>query len=350
MWEQKASQHLDDVDWCSLVLHGGEVVESFEKRIPALYRPMFLRNLYGWLVIKRLAKSYDIVLLRHMPFDPFVFFFAPQIHNRVSVHHSREWEELPLIRPDFFGYLAGLVEGITGRFAVQSAMGVLGVTTEIAHFQVDTRAPGMPAGLYANGIALDAVELADDRRSANALNIVFMSNTFSAWHGLDRLVDAVRAAPSIPDGFVVHVIGHLTKVQKRQISALGPRSNLFRLYGFLGADAYRDLIATADVGLGSLAMDRQNLTEGSTLKVREMLGMGLAVYSGHIDTALSSSFPFYRHASFIDLAGLEEFARSMKVHSRLEIRTASAPFIDKAAMMQSAGNWLREIVNNHALD
>ena len=56
-----------------LVLHG-EPVQSFERRIPALFRPMFLRNLYGWLVIKRLARSYDIVLLRHMPFDPFVFF------------------------------------------------------------------------------------------------------------------------------------------------------------------------------------------------------------------------------------------------------------------------------------
>ena len=253
IWEQQASQHLENIEWSSLVLHGGEPVQSFERRIPALFRPMFLRNLYGWLVIKRLARSYDIVLLRHMPFDPFVFFFAPLISNRVGVHHSREWEELPLIRPDLFGYLAGLVERLTGRFAVQSAMGILGVTTEIARFQVDARAPGKPAGLYANGIALDSVELAADRRSSNDVNIIFMSNTFSAWHGLDRLVDAVRDAHCIPDGFVIHVIGHVTTVQKKDIYTLGPRSNIFRLHGFLGVDAYRDLIALADVGLGSLA-------------------------------------------------------------------------------------------------
>lgn len=341
-WEQQASQHLVDVDWSSLALHGGKAVESFERRIPALFRPMFFRNLYGWLVIKRLAKSYDLVLLRHMPFDPFVFFFAPQIRNRISVHHSREWEELPLIRPDFFGYLAGMVEKITGRIAVQSAMGVLGVTTEIAHFQVDTRAPGKQAGLYANGIALEAVELANDRRSTDAVNIVFMSNTFSAWHGLDRLVDAVRAALSIPDGFIVHVIGNLTEVQKRQVSALGLRSNLFRLYGFLGVDAYRDLIASADVGLGSLAMDRQNLTEGSTLKVREMLGMGLPVFSGHIDTALPDAFPFYRYASSLDLFALECFAHSMKSYSRSDVRKAATPYIDKLATMQVAVDSLRE--------
>lgn len=339
-WEQQASEHLDGVEWSSIVVHGGEALETFEKRIPFLFRRMFLRNMYGWLVAKRLSRSYDIVLFRHMPFDPFVFLFAPQIPNRVSVHHSREWQELPLVRPDFFGHLAGLVERITGRFAVRSAIGVIGVTSEIAHFQVETRAPGKPAGLYANGIALDAVDLVDDCRSANAVNIVFMSNTFSAWHGLDRLVDAVREATSIPDNLVFHVIGHLSKLQKRQISALGLRANLFQLYGFLEEDSYRQLLSTADVGLGSLAMDRQSLTEGSTLKVREMLGMGLAVYSGHVDTSLPLDFPFYRKVNFLNIADLERFARSMKKFSRLEIRQCAAPYIEKVATMKVASDWL----------
>jgi glycosyltransferase involved in cell wall biosynthesis len=220
-------------------------------------------------------------------------------------------------------------------------LGVIGVTSEIAHFQVDTRAPGKPAGLYANGIALDAVDLVDDRRSAQAVNIVFMSNTFSAWHGLDRLVDAVRDAPSIPDNLVFHIIGHLSQLQNRQISALGLRANLFRVYGFLEEDAYRQLLSTADVGLGSLAMDRQNLTEGATLKVREMLGMGLAIYSGHVDTSLPLDFPFYRKVKFLDIADLVLFARSMKQFSRLEIRQSSAPFIEKFATMKVASDWLR---------
>lgn len=342
-WEQSASKNLKDVEWTSLAVHGGTPVESFEKRVPQLYRPMFLRNLYGWRIARQLAKTHDVVLLRHMAFDPFALLFAPLIRNRVSVHHSREWEELPLIRPGVTGQLAGALERITGRVAVRSAMGVMGVTTEIARFQVDSRAPGKPAGLYANGIDLETLKEAADHRVEDAVQVVFMSNVFSEWHGLDRLVDSVRNAPVIPDCFTIHLIGHLSDSQKQQIAALGVRAEVFRIHGFLETEAYRTLISKSDVGLGSLAMDRQNLREGATLKVREMLGMGLPVYSGHADTALNAKFPFYHQVAEVDIVELERFARDMKRHSRSKVRTAATPFIEKAATMQVAADWLRTL-------
>lgn len=342
-WEQSASKNLKDVEWTSLAVHGGTPVESFEKRIPRLFRPMFLRNLYGWWTAKQLAKTHDVVLMRHMGFDPFALLFAPLIRNRVSVHHSREWEELPLIRPGFAGQLAGALERITGRVAVRSTMGVMGVTTEIARFQVDSRAPGKPAGLYANGIDLETVQEAADHRDEDAVRVVFMSNTFSEWHGLDRLVDSVHKASVIPDRFNIDLIGHLSDSQKQQIAALGVRAEVFRIHGFLETEAYRTLLAETDVGMGSLAMDRQNLREGATLKVREMLGMGLPVYSGHADTALSDEFPFYHQVAEVDIAELEWFAREMKRHSRYEVRSAATPFIEKAATMQVAADWLRTL-------
>lgn len=340
-WEQSASKRLKDVEWTSLAVHGGTAIEPFEKRIPPLFRPMFLRNLYGWLTARRLARTHDVVLLRHMPFDPFALVFAPFIRNRVSVHHSREWEELPLIRPGLAGRLAGALERITGWVAVRYAMGVMGVTTEIARFQVDSRAPGKPAGLYANGIDLNTVEEVADCRTDDAVQVVFLSNTFSEWHGLDRLVAAVRDAPAIPARLTIHLIGHLSEPQKQQIEALGSRAEVFRIHGFLGTDAYRALLAEADAGIGSLAMDRQNMREGATLKVREMLGMGLPVYSGHADTALDTGFPFYHEVAAVDIAGLDRFARDMKRRSRSEVRAAATPFIEKTATMQVAADWLR---------
>lgn len=340
-WEQSASKRLQGVEWTSLAVHSGPALESFERRIPRLLRAMFLRNLYGWLTTLRLARTNDVVIVRHMVFDPFAFLFAPFIRNRVSLHHSREWEELPLIRPGLAGRLAGALERITGWVAVRCAMGVMGVTTEIARFQVESRAPGKPAGLYVNGVDLDTVHEVADCRSDDWVRVVFMSNTFSEWHGLDRLVDAVRDAPTVPAHLTLHLIGHLSEPQKQQITALGSRAKVFRIHGFLETEAYRALLAKADVGLGSLAMDRQNLQEGATLKVREMLGMGLPVYSGHADTALDTKFPFYHHVASVDIAGLEQFAQSMKTHSRSEVRAAAGPFIEKAATMQVAADWLR---------
>lgn len=339
-WEHSASRLLKDVEWTSLVVHGGTVVESFEKRIPLLLRPMFLRNLYGWLIAQRLSGTHDLLLLRHMPFDPFALIFAPLIPNRVSVHHSREWLELPLIRPGLVGRLAGILEILTGLVAVRCARGVLGVTNEIARFQANSRSPGKSAGLYANGIDLDEVEEVSDLRDASSVKIVFLSNTFSEWHGLDRLVDAVRDAPAIPIPLTIDLIGNLSDSLKKQVMQLGPRASLFRIHGFLETDAYQKLLAEADVGLGSLAMDRQNLNEGSTLKVREMLGMGLPVYSGHADTALSPEFPFYYNPGVVDIDAIICFARAMKSHSRSEVRAAARPFIEKSATMQVAADWL----------
>jgi hypothetical protein len=302
---------------------------------------MFLRNFFGWLTVLRLARTNDVVLLRHMPFDPFALIFAPFIRNRVSLHHSREWEELPLIRLGLPGRIAGALERITGWVAVRCAMGVMGVTTEIARLQVDSRAPGKPAGLYANGVDLGSVHEVADSRTEDRVSVVFMSNSFSEWHGLDRLVDAVRDAYMIPDCFTIHLIGHLTQTQKQQILALGVRAEVFIIHGFLETAAYSVLLSESDVGLGSFAMDRQNLSEGATLKVREMLGMGIPVYSGHTDTALSAEFPFYHRVIKVDIVKLDRFARDMKGHSRSEVRAAATPFIDKAATMQVAADWLR---------
>lgn len=342
-WENSASKRLIDVEWNTVAVHGGTAVEPFEKRIPLLFRPMFLRNLYGWLTARQLSRTHHVVLLRHMPFDPFALVFAPFFHNRVSVHHSREWEELPLIRPGLTGRLAGALERITGWVAVRCAMGVMGVTTEIARFQVDSRAPGKPAGLYANGVDLDTVAEVSDHRTDNAVQVVFMSHTFSEWHGLDRLIDAVRDAPQIPDHLTIHLIGHLSEPLQKQIAALGSRAKVIRIHGFLETEVYRTLLAEADVGLGSLAMDRQNMREGATLKVREMLGMGLPVYSGHADTALRNGFLFYKEVSAVDILDLDRFGRKMKRYSRSEVRAAAAPFIEKAATMQIAAQWLRKL-------
>lgn len=346
-WERSASDRLTGVEWASVALHCGEPVEDFEKRVPIFLRPMFLRNFYAWLIVIRMARTHDVVLLRHIAFDPFALIFAPFIRNRVSVHHSREWEELPLIRPGLAGRLAGALERVTGKVAVRCTMGVLGVTNEIAQFQVNIRAPGKPAGLYANGIDLETVAMVDDRRDAETVQVVFMSNTFNEWHGLDRLVDAVRRAPSIHERLVIHLIGKISKSQRENIEALGDRAQVFSIHGFLETQAYSTLLAQADAGLGSLAMDRQNLNEGATLKVREMLGMGLPVFSGHTDTVLSTDFPFYLKVSQINIKELEQFAREMKRHSRSEVRAAATPFIEKSATMQVAANWLKTLCSKN---
>ena len=86
-------------------------------------------------------------------------------------------------------------------------------------------------------------------------------------------------------------------------------------------------------------MYRANVKEGSTLKVREMLGMGLPVYSGHIDTALPKNFPFYLKGT-IKIEEILKFARDTARFSRNEIRNRSLPYIDKRIYARKLSEFL----------
>ena len=339
--EVRGARRLLDVVWTSLAVHNGRLVEPFGSRIPAPFRAMFLRSLYGWIVARRLARENDVVLVRHMVFDPFALVMARAVPNRISVHHSMEIAELPLIRPGLSGRLAALMERFAGRFALRSGMGVLGVTGEIARYECAVRGVSKPAGVYPNGIDLDLVPLLADRRSPDEVSIVFMSDTFSLWHGLDRLIDAVRDAADLTSGLHIDLIGKLSDAHRAAIAALGARAGVFRVHGFLDQAAFTEVLAGADIGLGSLALDRQNMHEGSTLKVREMLAMGLPVYCNHADASLPEDFPYFCRSSPTDLAAMVAFARAMKPVARAEVRHAAAPLVDKATAMRSVVDWLR---------
>src|SRR5690606_7429253 len=92
--------------------------------------------------------------------------------------------------------------------------------------------------------------------------------------------------------------------------------------------------------LGSLAMDRQNLNEGATLKVREMLAMGIPVYSTHIDTALPPSFLFYRYDKKISINNIISFAKDQKSIRRSIVRDSSIRYISKKENMYNVMNLL----------
>ena len=344
-YESQAGELLEGAQWTTLAVHNGARVHPFERPIPWPFRPLLLRNLYGWLLLARVSREYDYVLLRHMPFDPFVFLFAPLIRNRLGVHHSKEVEELPLIRPGLVGETAAALERISGRFAIRRSVGILGVTGEIAKYEHDTRAPGKPYTSYPNGIDLDVVQVLDDHRRDEAIRIAFVCGTFNAWHGLDRLIDAVAAAPEevVAGDFIIDLIGRLPDALRQRLEDLGERQRVFRVHGRLIGAAYRAALAEADIGLGSLALDRQNMQDGSTLKVREMLALGLPVYSGHRDSALPDSFPYYLARPAVDLGEINRFALQAKALSREQVRVAAEPYISKRNAMQNVADWLRQL-------
>lgn len=334
-FEHDAAQSLDGVQWTTLAYHNGPVTEPYMRRIPAVFRALFMRNLWGWIVALRLGRTHDIVMMRHMTFDPFAFVFAPFIRNRVSVHHAKEVEELRLIRKGWKGRAAAWLEQKSGRFSVRRAKMVLGVTQEIAEYERGTRAPCKKIGVYPNGVDISQVSVLADNRVSGEIHAAFICGTFSDWHGLDKLIDAVDAnifsGDDVP--FVVHLIGKLSETQVQQLSENEIRRNVFKSYGVLTADEYVPILRKCDFGMTSFALERKAILEASTLKVREMLAMGFPVYSGHKDVALPEGEDFVKITERPTVSEMIAFATHTKCISRRHVRERSKGRIDKGASM-----------------
>src|SRR5581483_6100961 len=64
-------------------------------------------------------------------------------------------------------------------------------------------------------------------------------------------------------------------------------------HGYLGEEAYRAILARADVGVGTLALHRLGMNEACPLKVRRYLAHGLPVILGHEDTDFIGADPWF---------------------------------------------------------
>ncbi|WP_312796554.1 hypothetical protein [Tianweitania sp.] len=285
--------------------------------------------------------------MRHMPFDPFALIFSRLLHNRISVHHSKEMSELILIRSGLRGLIASKIESITGQTAIMQAAAIIGVTEEIATYEMHRADRAKASCVYPNAIKASSVKLLPDRRDRETVNVAFICGTFSEWHGLERLFSAVREYPdnSIEDKLRIYLIGNLFGHQRQAIIQNARLKSIFQPLGHMPEAAYRPILERCDLGLTSFALDLKDLREAATLKVREMLAMGLPVYAGHKDTALSNDFPYYVNDRIINVDSLLSFAKRMKAVSRDTVRSSAEPFIDKVKAMDHVAAFCRQHFN-----
>ena len=349
LYEHECSSQLFPHVWDTIVFHRGELVYPFEHKLPLLFSPIFLRSLFAWVFMISKRNQYDYILCRHMVFDLFVW-LQRFVNNRVTVHHSIEVEELKNIRTGWKGKVASLVERISSRINSQRVYGILGVTSEIEQFQKKLNPAIARSYIYPNGILTDQIEYLEDKREANHINIIFICGTFSAWHGLHELLNDIQE--SRQSNITFHIIGKLKSNELNKIAQLksshhsGPK---VIDYGVLDYDVYVSLFEKSDVGLSSFSLNLKRMDEAATLKVREYLAFGLPVYSGHIDTALPSDYPYYKRGPAV-VEDIYAFATEMKDTSRETVKSSAQPLIEKRNKMYDVIDWLQNSKTDMPLD
>ena len=352
-YDYKLTKNIKDILWKNFTFLDQVEKNSSSKRLPFLFRGVFGRRLFAWLWLIKNAYKYDFVIVRHMEFDVFAILFAWLVPNRILVHHSKEVEELKFLRKDLRGLIASNVEIITGGISVRTSCALLTVSKDLINYQRSSRklSKDFPIFLFPNGIIVDNTPILRNVSNKNSsIQIGFIAGRFLEWHGLDILLS--NCIKDIDKDFenkiIIHLIGNIGSRFDEQIRLINKFNGKIKIkvYGPLRQKEYWKIFCKCHIGIGSLAMYRIGLTDGCTLKVREMLAMGLPIFSGHKDTALPLNFPYY-YSKGGDIDDIIKFTEKVSKVTRKEVRNASYKYIDKKICFDSLGKNLKILYKNN---
>lgn len=282
----------------------------------------YRRAFHSWLLSE--AQAFDVVMLRHSPFDALRPSLIEDIPVPVAtVHHTLEVPELRLIG-GAAGFARARMEQYFGSRTLSRAAAIIGVTPEICRYEESRASERTPTIVYPNGVFVGdrPEELLDTR--GDTPELIFVASEFDPWHGLDRLI---RALGSSSEPMRVHLVGRVPESLRRTIL----RDSRVELHGALGPTEVSQLLGRAWVGLSSFALERKGMTQACSLKVREYLRAGVPVYAGHVDVFAEDS-AFYEVGK-PDLADILRYAWKVRSMSRKDIALAARPYIDKQVLV-----------------
>lgn len=274
-----------------------------------------------WLIAQ--AKQYDAFVLRYYVHDPFQLLFLLLSRRPVFlVHHTLEVPEL-MMEGGLLSNMRGWMERLIGGLAIRLSAGTIGVTREIIrHESQRAGAAERSTILYPNGI-YSAGEILPDQRGA-VPELIFVAGFFASWHGLDMLLQACSESS---EDFVLHLVGELQAEDLR----LAQQDKRIVLHGKLSQAQIKLLSAKCWLGLSSFALERKSMREACTLKVREYLSSGLAVYAGHIDV-FPQEAKFFRHGP-LTIPAILAYAQEVRQLHRQDIAALAKPYIDKTTLL-----------------
>lgn len=332
-WEQEAAE-AENIPWDARIFTSLTVPDPAD--IMVCWKPAhriettragawlaFRRAYYSWL--EELAGQYDVVLVRHSPYDPLrpraVRSLAETVDMVGTVHHTLDVPELRSGTPRPKAALLSAAETLLGPRSIQVADVIVGVTPGIVSYEQGRVRTTPPTLVYPNGAAV-AGEVAD--RRGERPELLFVAGRFRPWHGLDLLLESI---PRCDAEFTLHVVGRV----EPHLSA-GCTDARVVLHGVLPPDEIRRLSSSAWIGVSSLALDRQGMQEATPLKVREYLIAGLPVYAGHRDVFPADSDVF--EVGRPDIADIVAFARRTRRMSKQAVRDTAMPYIDKRVLVR----------------
>ncbi len=190
---------------------------------------------------------------------------------------------------------------------------------------------GCPTIKISNGIDFDAITLKTKiNDTSKQLNLIGVAEIHH-WHGFDRLIkglaDYYRNEPSYKVTF--HLVGaFFSRIEEEEITTPIRQFHLepyVKLYGNKQGKELDELFEIADLGIGSLARHRSNITHIKTLKNREYAARGIPFIYSETDSDFETK-PYILKVpadeTSIDIPNIIAFYHRISNISPMEIRNS----------------------------
>ncbi len=132
-----------------------------------------------------------------------------------------------------------------------------------------------PIKIIGNGINTQEYSMEDTNNQRPIL--VFIATPNQPWQGLDKILTMTK---------------HFVNYEFYIIGTEGNSIANLKYFGFLSKEASTNVIQKCDIGLGTLSLYRQGLTEASPLKTRQYLACGLPLIYAYEDTDIPDDVEF----------------------------------------------------------
>jgi glycosyltransferase involved in cell wall biosynthesis len=282
-------------------------------------------NVYSSLLES--SDSYDILILRYSVHDPFLLWFLFTSTKPVLlVHHTIEFKEL-LLEGKIIGTIRATLEKVIGKLVNRKATGQLAVTEQILESVLAVSPNSRFSRVYSNGIEIEELKNKDSKGITP--EFLFVSSVFHSWQGLDRLIAAMRTNK---ENFKIHLVGSLDSEQELACT----QDSRFTIHGTLDKFEIEEIAASCWAGIGPLAIDRKGLSQGSALKVREYLSMGLPVIADH-DDVFPIDWPFFKKIDTSPqrlIIEMLEYASGFSKYSKHFVQKSSINYISKKELVR----------------
>jgi hypothetical protein len=274
----------------------------------------------------------DIIYLRYGLFTlplQYLYNIAPVVVE-INTNDVDEYR----LRGQFYYWLNRITRNIT----LGKAAGFISVSHEIAqspHNQIYRK----PTLVTANGIDLEQYDPLPAPNNSTPVLAMAVSPGLK-WHGIDKIRNLALLCPDI----------HFSIIGYRENDFENRNPSNMRFCGFVERQQVKNILATADVAIGTLSLYKNNMEEASPLKVREALALGLPVIIGYKDTDLSDlntdmilRLPNTENNVSDNVEKIRQFAYEMigkridreLIYSRIDIHTKEK---EKLAFLRSLTN------------